>query len=61
MNLQHRTVIVKLNEQVELPDTTIMAGTHIETDGKGGWNVVIHVLERTDAIPLINGQKALTQ
>jgi hypothetical protein len=52
---------VKLNEEVELPDTSVLAGTHIEADGKGGWNVVIHVLERTDAGPLINGQKTLTQ
>lgn len=61
MNFRHRIVTVKLNEEVELPDTSVLAGTHIEADGKGGWNVVIHVLERTDAGPLINGQKTLTQ
>lgn len=58
---KHSAVVVQLNENVQIAETSVIAGTHIEQNGKGGWQIVIHVLERLDSLPLQNGQRQLAQ
>jgi hypothetical protein len=59
MTFVHRVIKVKQGEQIELLDSTIIAGTNLEPDGKGGWDVAVHVLERSDGFTIPQG--AITQ
>jgi hypothetical protein len=50
MSFEHTVKKLAVGDTLSIPDGDVLAETHLETDSRGGFVIVAHILRRTDGV-----------
>lgn len=58
----YKMIRLEVGQNFSLPDGDVLSGSNIEPDQKGGFRIVVHILQRNDqAVAAMSNNKELTQ
>lgn len=61
MTYVYKTVKMVVGQRLQVPDGGMLVAGSVQPDGRGGFEMIAHILERDDGIPLQPAQKELGQ